>query len=386
MAINKRLFQKLLGFCLFLFLVTLQAQTNELPEDKTKELKKGFKTKKFFNSIFKYSTFYAAYSENNSIQDNQSFYVTQDNELIETTRRVPADQTITYGWRKLANFQYEDRNRFYIGDENNASTKSNIGNVKGLEYLFQYSKGRQQGDEFENQEAFIRYLAKWWLIKGEYKKNELVDLNYKSAEARARFQIGKKLSLSLGLAYRTYDKAYGHNPIQLYLEDNAWWSLAYDFAGHTDLLYQMIDPFTGESMGYDYQWFNQQGNLIAASDADYRNGVFQNVVNHYNQEQLSMIGGFEQISAIAGLDFYHYRNNFWVHIYGNILPYHELLSGDERYSYDNFYGSNDYIDYSAGGVVGIRITKNIGLFGEINLQQYWDREIKTIRAGLNIKI
>ena len=386
MAINKRLFQKLLGFCLFLFLVTLQAQTNELPEDKTKELKKGFKTKKFFNSIFKYSTFYAAYSENNSIQDNQSFYVTQDNELIETTRRVPADQTITYGWRKLANFQYEDRNRFYIGDENNASTKSNIGNVKGLEYLFQYSKGRQQGDEFENQEAFIRYLAKWWLIKGEYKKNELVDLNYKSAEARARFQIGKKLSLSLGLAYRTYDKAYGHNPIQLYLEDNAWWSLAYDFAGHTDLLYQMIDPFTGESMGYDYQWFNQQGNLIAASDADYRNGVFQNVVNHYNQEQLSTIGGFEQISAIAGLDFYHFRSSHWIHIYGSLLPYHELLSGDERYSYDNFYGSNDYIDYSAGAVVGFRITKNIGLFGEINLQQYWDREIKTIRAGLNIKI
>ena len=219
---------------------------------------KGFKTKKFFNSIFKYSTFYGAYSQTNAIQNNQTFYVAQDNELIETTQRTPADFMTTYGWRKLANFQYEDRNRFYIGDENNASTKSNIGNVKGLEYLFQYSTGRQQGDEFENQQAFIRYLAKWWLIKGEYKKNELVDLNYKSAEARARFAIGKKLSLSLGVAYRTYDKAYGHNPVQLYLEDNMWWTLAYDYAGHTDNLYQMINPFTSESMGYDYQVYQER--------------------------------------------------------------------------------------------------------------------------------
>ena len=341
---------------------------------------------KVLKEIFKYSTFYGAYSQTNAIQNNQTFYVTQQNELIETTQRNPADFMMTYGWRKLANFQYEDRNRFYIGDENNASTKSNIGNVKGLEYLFQYSTGRQQGREFENQQAFIRYLAKWWLVKGEYKKNELVDLNYKSAEARARFAIGKKLSLSLGFVYRFYDKAYGHNPVQLYLEDNMWWNLAYNYAGHTDNLYQMINPSTGQSMGYDYQWFNQEGELIAASDADYRNGVFQNVVNEYNEEQLSMIGGFEQISAIAGLDFYHFRNNFWLHIYGNVLPYHELLSGDERYSYDNFYGSNDYIDYSAGGVLGIRITKNIGLYGEINLQRYWDRSIKTIRAGVNIKI
>ena len=384
MAINKRLFQKLLGFCLFLLVINTNGQVNELPEDKTKELTKGFKTKKFFNSIFKYSTFYAAYSENNSIQDNQSFYVTQDNELIETTERVPADQTITYGWRKLANFQYEDRNKFYRGDENNASTKSNIGNVKGLEYLFQYSKGRQQGDEFENQEAFIRYLAKWWLIKGEYKKNELVDLNYKSGEARARFQLGKKLSLSIGAIYRSYDKAYGHNPIQQYLEDNMWWNLAYDEFGYTDLLYQMVNPFTGELMGYDYQWFNQDGELVSASDADFRNGVFENLVNEYNERELAKISGFEQVSLIAGLDLYHYRSSHWIHIYGNILPYHELLSGDERYSYGNFAG--DYIDYSAGAVVGVKITKNIGLFGEINLQQYWDREIRSIKAGLNIKI
>jgi len=384
MAINKRLFQKLLGFCLFLFLVTVQAQTNELQEDKTKELKKGFKTKKFFNSIFKYSTFYAAYSQTNAIQDNQTFYVDQDNTLHETTQKNPADFMMTYGWRKLANFQYEDRNRFYIGDENNASTKSNIGNVKGLEYLFQYSTGRQQGREFENQEAFIRYLAKWWLVKGEYKKNELVDLNYKSAEVRARFPIGKKLSLNLGFSYRTYEKAYGYNPIEVYLQDSNWWNLS-NSVGHVDVLYQMINPSTGQSMGYDWQWFDADGTLLANSDLDYRNNVFQDVVNNYNEEQLSMIGGFADLSPIAGLDFFHFRDKFWLHIYGSILPIHKLMSGDERYSYDNVAGE-DFIDFSAGAVLGLKITKNIGLYGEINLQRYWDREIRSIKAGVNIKI
>jgi hypothetical protein len=342
------------------------------------------KENKFLKEIFKYSTFYAAYSQTNAIQDNQTFYVDQDNTLHETTQKNPADFMMTYGWRKLANFQYEDRNRFYIGDENNASTKSNIGNYKGLEYLFQYSKGRQQGNKFENQEAFIRYLAKWWLIKGEYKKNELVDLNYKSAEVRARFPIGKKLSLNLGFAYRTYEKAYGYNPIEVYLQDSNWWNLS-NSVGHVDVLYQMINPNTGQSMGYDWQWFDADGTLLANSDLDYRNNVFQDVVNNYNEEQLSMIGGFADLSAVAGLDFYHYRDKFWLHIYGSILPIHKLMSGDERYSYDNVAGE-DFIDFSTGAVVGLKITKNIGLYGEINLQRYWDREIRSIKAGINIKI
>ena len=339
-----------------------------------------------WDDVFKYSTFYGGYTESNSIQGNPTFYVTQENELIETTRRVPADFMVTYGWRKLANFQYEDKNKFYDGTENNVATRSSIGNTKGLEYLFEYQTGRQQGDEFTNKEAFVRYLAKYWLVKGEFKQNELVDLHYVSGEARLRLPIGKKLSISGGIIYRTYDKAYGHNPIQKYLEEQPWWTLAYNFANHTDNLYEMVNPFTGETIGYDYQWFNQQGELIAASDADYRNSVFQNVVNRYNKEQLALIGEYEQLSAIVGLDFYHYRKNFWVHIYGNVLPEHYLLSGDERYSYDNFVDTNSWLDYSAGGVLGFRITKNLGVFTEISLQKYWDRNIRTIKTGINFRI
>ena len=182
------------------------------------------KKNKFWKSVFKYSTFYGAYSETNSIQGPQTFVVSQDNELIETTRRVPADILFSFGLRKLANFQYEDRNKFYDGSENNVGTRSNIGNTTGLEYLFEQSVGRQQGKEFDNHQYFLRYLAKWWLVKGEWTKNELVDINYKSAEARLRLPIGKKLSISAGAIYRTYEKAYGYNPIEEYLQNNYWWT------------------------------------------------------------------------------------------------------------------------------------------------------------------
>ena len=346
----------------------------------------------FLKDIFKYSTLYGAYTQTDPIQDNQSFYVTQDNELIETTERNPSDFMVTYGWRKIAFFQYENREKF-VTQTNNVGTKSNIGNInKGLEWLVEYSKGRRTGDEFENHQAFVRYLGKYYLLKAEYLQNEILDLNYISGEARFRLPIGKKLSLSVGAIYRTYDKAYGHNPIQLYLQGNEdvpgqmWWTLAYDYAGHTDQLYEMIDPFTGQSLGYDYQWFNANGELLAASDADYRNSIFEDVVNQYNEEQLDLIGGFADVSAIIGLDFYHYRKNFWAHIYGNVLPLHKLVEGDERYSYGTYNGSDDWIDYQYGGVVGFKITKNIGVFTEVQIQKFWDRKLEAIKAGINIKL
>ena len=337
-----------------------------------------------FKDVFKYATLYGAYSQSNSIQGDKTFYVTQSSELIETTQINPADEIKTFGFRKLAHFGYEDKDRFYDGEEQNNSLNSNIGNVKGLEYLFEYQEGRQQGREFDNQQFFVRYLAKWWLVKAESQRNELVDINYKSADVRFRIPISKKLSISIGAMYRTYDKAYGHNPIQKYLEENNWWNLSYNY-GHTDQAYSYQNLSTGET-GYDYFWYNSQGELLSNSDLDYRNNIYGQLVNQYNAEQLAMIGSFADLSSVIGLDFYHYRKNFWVHAYGNILPHHKLHKGDERYSYGNFIGDDNWLDYSFGGVFGVKLNKKLGLFSEITMQRYWDREIKVIKAGINFKI
>lgn len=338
-----------------------------------------------FKDVFKYSTIYGAYTQNNSIQGNKTFYVTQSSELIETTQRNAADEIKTFGFRKLAHFGYEDKERFYDGEEQNNSLNSNIGNVKGLEYLFEYQEGRQQGREFNNQQFFVRYLAKWWLVKAESQRNELVDINYKSADVRFRIPLGKKLSISIGAMYRTYDKAYGHNPIQKYLDENPWWALSYNYFNHTDQLYSWENTSNGET-GYDYFWYNAEGELLSNSDLDYRNNIYGQLVNQYNKEQLALIGDFADLSSVIGLDFYHYRNNFWVHAYGNILPNHKLQKGDEKYSYGNFIGNDNWIDYSFGGVFGVRLNKKLGLFAEVTNQRYWDRELKTIKAGINFKI
>ena len=338
-----------------------------------------------FKDVFKYATLYGAYSQSNSIQGDKTFYVSQDSELFETTQRNPADEIKTFGFRKLAHFGYEDKDRFYDGEEQNNSLNSNIGNVKGLEYLFEYQEGNQQGREFNNQQFFVRYLAKWWLVKAESQRNELVDINYKSADVRFRIPISKKLSLSVGAMYRTYDKAYGHNPIQKYLEENNWWNLSYDYFNHTDQAYSYENLSTGE-IGYDYFWYNDDGELISNSDLDYRNNIYGRLVNIYNKEQLAQIGDFADLSSVIGLDFYHYRQNFWVHAYGNILPHHKLKKGDKRYSYGNFIGDDNWLDYSFGGVFGVRLNKKLGLFAEVTNQRYWDRELKTIKAGINFKI
>ena len=340
----------------------------------------------FFKKVFKYSTVYGSYDQSNSIQPSKSFIVTQASELQETTPRIPADATYTIGFRKLAFFDYEDKDRFYDGTETNIGQKSNEGNTKGLEYLFEMSKGKQQGIDFKNSKIFLRYLSKNYIVKVEQTRNELVDLDYRAADLRFRLPIGKKFSLSVGGIYRTYEKAYGVNPIQSYLQENPWWNLSRDY-GHSDILYSWENTSTGEA-GYDYFWYDENEVLLSNSDLDYRQNIFSGLVNRYNEEQLDLIsGGYSNLSAIIGLDFYHYRKNFWVHGYGNILPIHKTMADKDKnqYSYESFIGKNSWIDYSVGGQFGIRLNKKLGLFTEVAVQKYWDRKIEVIKAGINFK-
>ena len=41
---------------------------------------------------------------------------------------------------------------------------------------------------------------------------------------------------------------------------------------------------------------------------------------------------------------------------------------------------------AAGSVFGFRIGKNLGVFSEVTLQRYWDRNLKEIKVGLNYKL
>ncbi len=345
------------------------------------------KKNNIFKKVFKYATPYVSYSQSNSLQGSQTFYVTQESELIETTVRNPENFAFNFGIRKLARFGYEEKVNFYDGNESkNVTQNSNVGSVDGLEYLFNVSNGRQQGVEFTNRQYFVRYVAKNYIIKAEHLKNEIVDIEYNSLDLRFKLPIGKRLNFAIGAIARTNPVAYGHNPIQKYFDDgNNWWDLSYAI-GHTDQFFEMTDVFTGESLGYDYLWFDQNGVQISSSDEDYRRLHFGNIVNQFNANELAQIGDFTYLSGIASLDYYFYRKNVWVHAFANVLSYHKLLDGDSRYSYDNFIGDDKWFDIQGGIIFGFRINKWFGLFSEYNYQSYWGKELQSIKTGINIRL
>jgi len=168
-----------------------------------------------FKQIFKYSTPYVSYSEANSLQGNQTFYVTQSSELIETTVKNPNNYAFNFGIRKISRFGYQDRLNFYTGNESkSASENANIGSVDGLEYLVNISSGRQQGMEFTNNNYFVRYVGKYYIVKAEHLKNQIVDIEYNSVDLRFKLPISKRLNFSIGAVARTNPVAYGFNPIQ----------------------------------------------------------------------------------------------------------------------------------------------------------------------------
>ena len=72
------------------------------------------------------------------------------------------------------------------------------------------------------------------MVKGEFYNQGLVNLNYTQIETRARLHIGE-LDFSVGVAARQH-KAYGYNPISIYLQQNAWWDLAHEYE-YNDIYY-----------------------------------------------------------------------------------------------------------------------------------------------------
>jgi len=360
--------------CLFAFPLIAQ-------EEKKEKLK-------FFKKFFKYSTIYAAGSISQPLQEsNKTWYVSQDNRLTDVTEIYPFDYTISLGIRKIARFDYENRQRvFYDGSEENVGWKSNVGAVKGFEYLFSYDWVRQWGDQYTNQNYFLRYLGTYWVAHAKFFEAGVADLKYGQVDVRGRLAIGKNINVTAGAVGRTHGP-YGYNPIRNYLQDNPWWKLAYDY-GYQDEFYQIID-YSSEvpDTTADWSWKNPEGEEIANTDEEFRKYFYGDIVNDFNQEKFSEVGGMATVSLAIGLDLYHYSDRFWVHAWGNVLPLHQHIYGDRNFSYANFIsngnGKTQWLDYNAGLIVGAKLGKGFGLFLESDYLRYWDRSVYSAKLGLN---
>ena len=379
--------------------------------------------KEIYEDFLKYGTVYAAGDIRNAYENSRKdYFVARPDDgdiyaiprVIDVTEYYDFDYRIGFGIRKLARFDYEVKpGNFWTGNqiiEKQGALSAPTSAVKGFEYLFHWEKQRLRDETFTNKRYFLRHTGKYHIVKIESREQGNVGFQYSSAEVRGRLPIGKKFSISAGLMARTHETAYGYNPVEIWLNEteewtnpqtgevieypaNPWYSLGYEY-GYSDHPTTYVDETTGEEM-FDYIWRDADGTIVAYSDIDFRNGVFGDLMNRYNNEIWDELDAFAVLSPVVGADFYHYKNNFWVHAYANWLPgYHKYISGDVDFSYmnRNNWGKGGLVkdsepeqweDYQAGINFGWKVGKNLGIFIDGEYTKFWDTKIFNSTFGIN---
>ena len=370
--------------------------------------------KKLYKELFKYSTIYIAGDIDNPKENPKDYFVRTNPDgnlyarpvVVDGTDYYDFDYRYGFGIRKLARFDYEIKGKhYYDGTENNIGLSAPNSPVNGLEYTFHYEKERSRDEVYVNHRYFIKHSGNYHVIKLESRKQGRVDFNYNSAEIRAKLPIGKKFSLSAGAIYRTHERPYGYNPIEIWLNEtneqgypvNYWYTLGFQY-GYDDIYYTQEDENGNEIS--DWYWIDPDGNIVANTALEFRDGVFADLMNRYNNEIFSQIDAFGVVSPLIGFDFYHYGKGgkFWLHAYGSyLLPYHKYVKGDIDFSYlnRNNWGlgglrqdseHEQWEDYQAGISFGWKISRTIGVFVEGEYTKFWDSQIYNSSVGLNFRL
>jgi hypothetical protein len=373
----------------------------------------------FFSNLYqdflKYGTVYGAGDISNSIEATEPTYFLRTNpdgsiysipDVVDNTPFYPFDYRYGFGIRKLARFNYERKPKnYYDGTEEQLTFGAPTSALPGLEYQFHFEKERWRGEDFTNYRFFIKHTGKHHIVKVQAREVGKINLNYNSAEVRARLPIGEKFSISAGAILRGHERAYGYNPVEIWLNEtndsgqaiNQWYQLGYEY-GYQDIFYTQTstDPNTGEPVTTnDWCWIDADGNEVAHSDLDFRETVLPGLMNRFNGEAWDLLDPWMEVAPIVGVDFYHYENRFWVHAYANyILPLHTYIAGEEEFSYlnRNNWGlgglredskPEQWSDYSFGTSLGFKVNKNLGVFVEGEYSKMWDSKLYQTMFGLN---
>ena len=366
--------------------------------------------KSIYKDFLKYGTVYAAGDISNSVEAAEQTYFLRTNpdgslysipDVVNNTEVFPFDYRYGFGIRKLARFDYERKPKnFYDGTEEQLVFSAPTSAVQGLEYLFHFEKERWRGQDFTNYNFFLKHTGKYHIFKVQSRSVEKINLKFNSAELRARLPIGKKLSISAGAIARGHERAYGYNPIEIWLNEtdadgnpvNQWYQLGYN-NGYDDIFYTSTDE--NGNVTQDWCWVDEDGVQVAHSDLDFRETVMPELMNEFNGLAWDQLDSWIEVAPVVGLDFYHYKRDFWFHGYANyILPYHKYIKGDEEASYlnRNNWGKGglrqdaeleQWIDYSFGASLGTKIGKNLGIFIQGEYSKMWDSKLYQTTFGLN---
>ena len=397
--------------------------------------------------FLKYSTAYGSFSLNAPRYQDDRFAVigglsTGDLIVERTERELQPDFQKSFGIRKIGRFKYEPKRgvknagnggTWYDGSEQSANENATFGPVKGWEYLLKFSEGRQWGDNYVNQEYWLRYVGEFFMIKAGYTELGLEDVQYGQGDLRVKKSIGG-LNISAGVKHRQHP-VYGFDAAILDTTwyRGQWWDFAEDAFGVDDNRWvdaSMIDedgnfiqgqnelleyingewvpiegggPFWnegGEYWGHDWLWRGADGELFAYTDREFFIYHFPGMLEEYIGGVKKDIGYQRETSLVLGIDGYHYADNWWVHAWGNWLPYHY---GHDTYSYHNAAGYQKHLedgeeayefefsepglvawnDYDFGAVFGVKVKDNLGVFTEGRYLFYWERPAYDLKFGIN---
>tara|TARA_R110000824_G_scaffold113955_2_gene264077 strand:- start:500 stop:1780 length:1281 start_codon:yes stop_codon:yes gene_type:complete len=397
--------------------------------------------------FFKYSTAYASFSINAPRHQDDRFAIigglSTGNLVFERDEReLKPDFQTSFGIRKIGRFQYEPKRgvksagkggTWYDGSEQSANENATFGPVKGWEYLLKFSEGRQWGDEYINQEYWLRYVGEWFIAKGGYTELGLEDVQYMQGDLRVKKSIGQ-FNFSAGVKHRQHP-VYGFDAAILDTTwyKGQWWNFAEDAFNVDDNMWYdptmqdedgnwikqdlyEIDPNTGELRliegegpfwngdgqywGHDWLWRDADGTLFAYTDREYFLYHFPGMLEEYIEGVKNNLGYMHETSIVLGGDFYHYGDNWWIHAWGNWLPYHY---GHDMYSYHNAHsykkhkdegnlphefkfanaGWSAWNDYDFGAIFGVKLKDNLGVFSEGRYLYYWQKPAYDIKMGIN---
>ena len=397
-----------------------------------------------FQNFFKYSTVYAGFNLTSPKWEDDRYKLSMINpetgevdwyggelSVQKEERDLEPDFDIAFGLRKIARFHYEPKRGvknagvggdWYKGNgQSNPNEAATIGRVKGFEYLIKYSENRRWDEKFKSQEYQLRYLGDWFIFKVKYQDMEMEDLRYGQGDLRLRKEFETdfgSFNISFGVGARTHP-AYGFAPtvIDSSWYTSSWWEFASDEFGVDDRGYQgdtdgdgvgdggmaIYDYVSGDFIGYvgyDWRWFDADGNVMAYTDREFYTYHFPGMLESWFDEQLRGLGNQREVSVSLGLDWYQYTENFWIHAWGSLYPYHYGL---DKYSYHNAIawkeheeegkepetfefldkGTELWYDYDIGAVIGFKLQENLGFYVEGKYLDYWNRPAYDIKVGLN---
>ena len=319
---------------------------------------------------FKFSTFYVAANGGTSLAD-ENVYSVNNSFLSTDTIFTPYDYSLTMGIRKIKRFGYEDISKFKDGTESAYGDAATIG-LSPFEYLFEIDYRRQEGVEYLDQQHFIRYVKPLWMTKVAYVKDGFADIEYYEATQRFRIRGKKKLSFNFGGVTRLAEP-YGYDPLEDWVMESG------------DIHYTQLAIEEGYSVDVFESEYKDPNGVIVADNAEVWNQVIiPQILKNYTEKKRNQLSNQWQHSIVLGFDYYHYTKNFWLHSWGNLMPYH--YDDDSEYSYHKYNDGEQWLDYSGGLIFGYNLNRNVGCFIEGKYNKYWNREWHEFKFGINYRI